>query len=91
MKTRGIEPTRRNIKEYEDKLKTDSLSIEQQIDILNELKARPYRFTYDETLESPVDFLIYMGRKPEYKRTLSVELDSGDIMTFNIAETEINK
>lgn len=88
MKKFGLEPIKRRIDKYEEALKKKSLTIEQQKEILQELKARPYRFVYDETLETPID--IYKNIKVRYRKTLTLELDNGHTITFKIKEAKFS-
>lgn len=86
----GLKPIKRKIEKYEERLKTSSLNIKQQKEILQELKARPYRFVYDQALETPIDLVIQYGVKnAKYRKILILEMDSGETYTFKVEKVKV--
>ena len=86
-----LQPIKRRIERLEQRLQTGAqMTPEEQRELLNELKARPWRFTFEKTQE-PVDLLFEYKRKSNGQKIaaktfqkLILELDSGDILTFEI-------
>jgi hypothetical protein len=84
-----IEPIKRDIAKYEKRLETESLTIKQQKRILQELKARPYSWSYAETCD-PIDFMDATAAKL-YHRGVSVELDDGRILLFKVNDIRVER
>ena len=89
MKLSRLEPIKRDIAKYEKRLETKSLTIKQQKRILQELKARPYSWSYTET-HDPIDFQDATAAK-FYHQNLSAELDDGRTLSFKVNDVRVER
>lgn len=86
---RQKEPSKINIDKLIDKANNGGLTQREQLQVLNELKARPYRFTISEELTKPI--YLYDKNFKTIKK-LILELDNGTniMMELKRSKTIVN-
>lgn len=83
-------PSRIEFRKYEKVLLSgNSLDIKDQLIILNEIRARPYRLTYDESLKEPIDFFSekFTRDSLKFERRLTIETDDKRVLTLQISNS----
>ena len=88
-------PNRKNIKEIEEKLEKKAYSKEElellALELISELNNRPYHISYQASVdEESLDYAHMMSEllNTKHDRTLTVELDKGETMSFKVEKVE---